>query len=287
MTDELYHSDNKQKSWFERLSDWLMHEPQDREQLIDVLREAGERNLLSAEHLSMIESILQVSEMQARDIMTPKANMITIMVNNTLADLLPIVVDSEHSRFPVVDHSNNIIGVLLVKDILKAICSPTQQEQFTVSKIIRPAIFIPQSKRLDILLQEFRKNRSHMAIVLNEHGYVAGLVTIEDVLEQIVGDIADEYDIGDDENIKNHDDINYTVKASMPIADFNEYFSCNLATTEFDTISGILLQAFGYLPQPGEVIRLKHLDIKILHSDHRRIYLIAVKVTPQLNSNSD
>lgn len=274
------HQETKQKSWLEKLHNWLAHEPQDRRQLIDVLREAEERKLLSSEHLSMIESILQVSEMQAREIMIPKANIVSIPNNHKLAELLPIVIASGHSRFPVVDHTNNdIIGILLVKDILKTICSLSPEEQqteFTVTAIMRPAVFIPQSKRLDILLQEFRKNRCHMALVLNEYGYIAGLVTIEDVLEQIVGDIEDEYDISDDEYIKKNEENIYTVKTSITIAEFNSYFASNLSTEEFDTISGLILQAFGYLPQRGETIKINDFNIKILHSDHRRIYLIEV-----------
>lgn len=276
------HQETKQKSWLEKLNNWLVHEPQDRRQLLDVLREAADRHLLSTEHLTMIESILQVSEMQAREIMVPKANIITIMDNHTLKELLPIVIESGHSRFPVVDHINNdVIGILLIKDILKAICSKSEDEkvaEFSVISIMRPAVFIPQSKRLDVLLQDFRNNRSHMAIVLNEYGYVAGLVTIEDVLEQIVGDIEDEYDIGDDSYIKKHEDNSYTVKTAITITEFNEYFSSNLDTEEFDTISGLILQAFGYLPQRGENIKINNFNIKILHSDHRRIYLIEVKL---------
>lgn len=268
----------KHRSWFERLSAWLIREPQDREQLIDVLREAEERHLLSAEHLTMIESILQVSEMQVREIMVPKAQMAIIHDNHSFDQILPRVVDSGHSRFPVVDHlSEDVIGILLAKDILKFSFSRTPQEMFKVRERMRPAVFIPQSKRLDILLREFRVNHHHMAIVIDEYGYVAGLVTIEDVLEQIVGDIEDEYDVGSDEHIKKHEDGSYTVKANAPIEEFNAYFHSKLSTEEFDTIGGLVLKAFGHLPKRGEVIKFKNFQFKVLHSDQRRIYLLEVK----------
>lgn len=270
----------KQRSWFERLSAWLIREPQDREQLIDVLRDAEDRHLLSAEHLSMIESILQVSEMQVREVMVPKAKMVVVQGNHTIEELLPIVLESAHSRFPVIDHINNdVIGILLAKDILKPAFSKDKKDiQFLAQDIMRSAVFVPQSKRLDILLREFRVNRHHMAIVLDEYGYVSGLVTIEDVLEQIVGDIKDEYDIGDDDYIKSQEDGGYTIKAAIPIEDFNEYFQANLSADEFDTVSGLVLKAFGYLPKRGESIKIKNFIFKILHSDQRRIYLLEARV---------
>jgi len=270
--------ESKQKSWFERLSAWLIREPQDREQLIDVLRDAEDRHLLSAEHLTMIESVLQVSEMQVREIMIPKAQMAAVKDNQSLEELLPIVVESGHSRFPVLDHlSEDITGILLAKDILKYAFAKKPPDSFKVKEKMRPAVFIPQSKRLDILLREFRINRHHMAIVIDEYGYVTGLVTIEDVLEQIVGEIEDEYDVGDDDHIKKHEDGSYTVKATAPIEEFNGYFKCNLDTQDFDTIGGLVLHAFGYLPKRGETVKLKNFHFKVLHSDQRRIYLLEVK----------
>ncbi|HVY52961.1 MAG TPA: CBS domain-containing protein, partial [Gammaproteobacteria bacterium] len=232
-------SEIKQRSWFERLSAWLIREPQDREQLIEVLREAEERHLLSSEHLTMIESILQVSEMQVREIMVSKAQMIVAYDNQTLDELLPIVLESAHSRFPVIDHiSGDVIGILLAKDMLKPAFAKDNQSGFNVKDIMRNAVFVPESKRLDVLLREFRVNRHHMAIVIDEYGFVSGLVTIEDVLEQIVGDIEDEYDIGDEEYVKKQEDGSFTLKASMPIEEFNEYFNTQLSTEEFDTIGG-------------------------------------------------
>jgi len=271
--------ETKQRSWFERLSAWLIREPQDREQLIDVLREAEERHLLSAEHLTMIESILQVSEMQVREIMVPKAQMAAIKDNQTMNDILPLVVESGHSRFPVLDHiTEDVIGILLAKDILKFSFARTSQDLFKVRERMRPAVFVPQSKRLDVLLREFRANHQHMAIVIDEYGYVAGLVTIEDVLEQIVGEIEDEYDVGNDEHIKKHADGSYTVKASAPIEEFNSYFHCKLNTEDFDTIGGLVLKTFGHLPKRGETIKLKNFHFRVLHSDQRRVYLLEVRL---------
>lgn len=268
----------KQRSWFERLSAWLIREPQDREQLIDVLRDAEERHLLSAEHLTMIESILQVSEMQVREVMVPKAKMVSARDDQTLEELLPTVRDSGHSRFPVIDHvSEDVVGILLAKDILKSAFAE-EKLPFSVREWMRPAVFIPQSKRLDILLREFRVNRHHMAIVIDEYGYVAGVVTIEDVLEQIVGDIEDEYDIDGDDSVTKHEDGTYTIKATASIEEFNEHFHSSLKSDEFDTIGGLVLKGFGYLPKRGEILKLKNYLFRVLHSDHRRISLLEVKI---------
>ena len=271
-------SDTEQKrSWFERLSSMLIREPKDREQLRVVLRDAEERNLLSAEMLSMIESVLQVSEMQVREIMIPKSQMVVVKSDDALDALLPHVIESGHSRFPVMDEdSNDVIGVLLAKDLLKY-WSDKNTKQFNMSDILRPVIFVPQSKRLDILLREFRINRNHIAIVIDEYGHVAGLVTIEDVLEQIVGDIEDEYDIDDDDFIKKHSDGSFTVKAKTPIDDFNHYFHTQFSDEEFDTIGGLVLKGFGHLPKRGEFLKIEDYRFKILHSDSRRIHLLEVR----------
>ena len=267
--------ETKPRSWFERLSDLLIREPKDREQLMEVLRDAEDRDILSSDMLGMIESVLQVSEMQVREVMIPKAQMVVVESNSTLEALLPLVIESGHSRFPVID-TDDVIGILLAKDLLKYVFKKNTQE-FAISQILRPAIFIPQNKRLDILLREFRINRNHMAIVIDEFGHVAGLVTIEDVLEQIVGDIEDEYDIDEDDDIKKHEEGYYTVKASTPIDDFNEYFNTEFNDEEFDTISGLLSKSFGHLPKRGETIQIENYLFKILHSDNRRIHLLEVR----------
>lgn len=270
--------EKSKRSWFERLSDMLIREPKDREQLMTVLRDAEERDILSAEMLSMIESVLQVSEMQVRDIMVPASQMVVIEHDSKLEAILPQVIESGHSRFPVLNETgNDVVGILLAKDLLKFYFKKSETE-FNLVNILRPAVFVPQSKRLDILLREFRVNRNHMAIVIDEYGNVAGLVTIEDVLEQIVGEIEDEYDIDEDIEIKQHSDGAATVKASTKIEDFNEHFGSKLSDEEFDTIGGVVMQAFGYLPTRGETIKIDNFLFKVLHSDNRRIYLL--EVTP-------
>jgi magnesium and cobalt transporter len=272
-----YKEDNK-RSWFERLSSMLIREPKDRSQLMDVLRDAEEREILSSDMLSMIESVLQVSEMRVREVMLPKSQMVVVQHDSTLETLLPLIIESGHSRFPVVDESgNDVIGMLLAKDILKFF--KKTKEEFNLKDILRPAVFIPQSKRLDILLREFRANRNHLAIVIDEYGHVAGLVTIEDVIEQIVGDIEDEYDIEEEHDIKQHEDDTCTVKASTPIEDFNEHFKTKLSDEEFDTIGGLVLQGFGHLPKRGETLQIGKQRFKVLHSDNRRIYLLEVSKT--------
>ncbi|MCD6039317.1 MAG: corC [Gammaproteobacteria bacterium] len=262
------------RSWLERLSDLLIREPKDRKQLMEVLRNASERDILSTDMLHMIESVLQVSEMHVRDIMISKNQMIVIESNHDLATLLPVVIESGHSRFPIIDSSSNeVTGILLAKDLIKY-CLNNSDHPFEMQKMIRPAVFVPQSKRLDVLLREFRINHHHMAIVIDEYGHVAGLVTIEDVLEQIVGDIEDEYDTEEDDEIKKQSDGSYLVKATTPIDDFNEYFDSKLNAEEFDTIGGLILQGFGHLPKRGEILKIENFHFKILHSDKRRIHLL-------------
>jgi magnesium and cobalt transporter len=264
------------RSWFERLSYMLIREPKDRKQLMEVLRDAEERDILSAEMLRMIESVLQVSEMQVRDVMIPKAQMVIVDKDSSLDILLPRVIESGHSRFPIIDSAHDdVVGMLLAKDLLKY-CYSKKVGNFNITDILRPAIFVPQSKRLDILLREFRINRNHIAIVINEYGHVSGLVTIEDVLEQIVGEIEDEYDTDEDDVIKKHADGHYIVKATTAIDEFNEYFDANLNNKEFDTIGGLILQGFGHLPKRGEIFAINNFKFKVLHSDNRRIHLIEV-----------
>lgn len=274
--DEDAKTSSTKRSWFERLSDMLIREPKDREQLMEVLRDAEERDILSAEMLRMIESVLQVSEMQVRDVMIPKAQMVVVEHDNPLSTLLPLVIESGHSRFPIVDNTrDDVIGILLAKDLLKY-CYNKEANEFNIIDIIRPAIFVPQSKRLDILLREFRINRNHMAIVIDEYGHVSGLVTIEDVLEQIVGEIEDEYDIDEDDVIKKHADGHYIVKATTTIEEFNEYFHTELSDKEFDTMGGLVLQGFGHLPKRGDILEINNFKFKVLHSDNRRIHLLEV-----------
>lgn len=277
MEDDSKLTPSKHRSWLERLSDLLVREPKDRKQLMEILRDAGERDILSADMLHMIESVLQVSEMHVRDVMVPKAQMAAIESDSQLADVLPLVIESGHSRFPVMDSAHHdVIGILLAKDLIKY-CFNNEISQFDMHQILRPALFVPQSKRLDVLLREFRVSHHHMAIVIDEYGHVAGLVTIEDVLEQIVGDIEDEYDTeAEDDEIKKQADGSYIVKAVTPIDDFNEYFDSELSDEEFDTIGGLVLQGFGHLPKRGEVLKIENFRFKVLHSDNRRIHLLEI-----------
>lgn len=277
MADEVKEN-NPQRSWLERLTHVLSREPQDREELVEVLRDAATRKILNTEALAMMEGALQVAEMQVREIMIPRAQMVVIAQDASAKELLPIVTESQHSRFPVIgENRDEVVGILLAKDLLRF--SFAGQETFDISQILRPAVFIPESKRLNVLLREFRLTRNHMAIVVDEYGGVAGLVTIEDVLEQIVGEIEDESDIGEEEsNIKRLSDSQYTVKALTPIQDFNEYFQTDLSDAEADTIGGLVLHQFGHLPKRGETATIQGFEFKILHADNRRVRLLRVTV---------
>jgi magnesium and cobalt transporter len=269
-------NNNTSRSWLERLSFALLGEPKDREQLVELLRDAQQRNLLDPDALAMIEGVLQVAEMQVRDIMVPRAQMVVVERDAPLDNILPVVTESAHSRFPVIgENRDEVVGILLAKDLL-AYCGPDGAKDFSVRDILRPAVFIPESKRLNVLLKEFRASRNHMAIVVDEYGGVAGLVTIEDVLEQIVGEIVDEHDIEEDAYIKKHNDNVYAVKALTPIEEFNNYFSSSFSDAEFDTIGGLVMQRFGRLPRRGEVISIDRFRFKVLNADSRRIHLVQV-----------
>jgi magnesium and cobalt transporter len=259
----------------ERLSALVMREPEDREQLTELLRSSYDRGLLDADALAMIEGVLQVSEMQARDIMVPRSQMDVIDINESPGQFIPMVMQTAHSRFPVIgENKDDVIGILLAKDLLRYYAG---EEKFNVREMLRPVVFIPESKPLNVLLKEFRKNRNHIAIVVDEYGGVAGLVTIEDVLEQIVGDIEDEYDFEDVEsNIVPEKGGQYRVKALTEIADFNEAFGTSYSDEEFDTIGGLLLKRFGRVPKRGEQIGFDNLSFRVLRSDSRRMHLLQV-----------
>lgn len=280
--------EKKRRSWLRRFLYALGREPKNRKQLVEMISRAADREILSTEMLGMVQRIFQVSEMHVRDVMVPKGNMVVIQNNATLKEILPILIESAHSRFPVVDPSGkDVVGILLAKDLLQFYFEGKAQH-FNLKEIIRPAVFTPQSKRLDTLLREFRSKRNHIAIVLDEYGHVEGLVTIEDVLEQIVGEIEDEYDIEEEgSRIKKLDEEIYIVKAATLIEEFNEYFNSDFSDKEFDTIGGIVLQKFGHLPQRGETIKLDKFRFKVLHSDNRRIYLLEVKVHKPKKSHKE
>jgi magnesium and cobalt transporter len=265
-------------SLLERLSAFIMREPEDREQLIELLHSSYERNLLDADALSMIEGVLQVSELQARDIMVPRSQMDVIDINESPDKFIPLVIQTAHSRFPVTSgKKDDIIGILLAKDLLRYYAG---EEEFDVRGMLRSAVFIPESKPLNVLLKEFRKNRNHIAIVVDEYGGVAGLVTIEDVLEQIVGDIEDEHDFDEAEhNIVQDKSGHYRVKAVTEIEDFNGKFGTMFSDEEFDTIGGLVLERFGRVPRRGDQVTMDGLTFTVLRADSRRVYLL--DVTPK------
>ena len=262
-------------SLLERLGALLMREPEDREQLIELLQRSYERNLLDADALAMIEGVMQVSEMQARDIMIPRAQMDVIDISEPPEKFIPFVIETAHSRFPVVDgDKDNIIGILLAKDLLRYYAG----EEFDVRDMLRPAVFVPEAKRLNVLLRDFRGNRNHIALVVDEYGGVSGMVTIEDVLEQIVGDIEDEYDFDEDEdNIIADRAGQYRVKADTEIADFNAALGTDFSDEEYDTVGGLVLQAAGQLPKRGDHIHLGELTFTVMRADSRRLYSLLVE----------
>jgi magnesium and cobalt transporter len=263
--------------WLTRVHQALKQGPRNRKQLIELLHYAQQRNLLNAQALKMLEGVLQISDIHVRDIMVPHAKITVIPESANLPELLPIVIESGHSRFPVIDDERHVIGLLLAKDLLKY--NPlAQQDSFDIRAILRPVVFIPESKRLDSLLEEFQHKHYHMAIVVDEYGAVSGLVTIEDVLEEIVGEIEDEYDSNDEIFIQEQNTNQFIVKALMPIEDFNEFFNSHLATDQFDTIGGVIANRFGYLPKRGASISITPFRFKVLRADNRLIRLLQVNI---------
>jgi len=278
------HKSINKPSLLERLSNFLLREPEDREQLVELLHSAYENSLMDADSLAMIEGVLQVSEMQVRDIMIPRSQMDVIDITEPPEVFIPSVIETAHSRFPVIEgNKNDVIGILLAKDLLRYYAG----EDFEVRDMLRPAVFIPEAKRLNVLLKEFRSNRNHIAIVVDEYGGVAGMVTIEDVLEQIVGDIEDEYDYDEDEdNIIQNADGQYRVKALTEIADFNEIIGTTFSDEEFSTIGGLIVSKFGHLPKRNEEVSFNGIHVKVLRADSRRLHtiLVSVKTEPAIES---
>lgn len=266
-------------SLFERLSALLMREPEDRGQLIELLHSARDRDLLDAEALAMIEGVLQTSEMAARDIMVPRAQMDVIDINDRFEDFLPVIIQTAHSRFPVIDRDRDqVIGILLAKDLLRF----TAGKELRIREILRPAVFIPESKRLNDLLRQFRANRNHIAIVVDEYGGVAGMVTIEDVLEQIVGEIDDEFDFDEaEDNIFTDSDGRHRVRALTEIGDFNRHFGTTLPDDgDVDTIGGLVTNRFGRVPKRGEVTVIEGFKFQVLRADSRQLHLLRVERLP-------
>ena len=259
-----------QKSWLDRLGQVFLGEPKDREELVEILHDAQERNLFDLGALAMIEGVLQVSELQVRDIMV-------VEEEHSMQEMLPIIIESAHSRFPVIgDSRDEVVGVLLAKDLLRYFVEENEEE-FNFEDILRPAFIVPESKRLNILLNEFRNSRNHMAIIVDEYGGVSGLVTIEDVLEQIVGDITDEHDLEEDQYITYSEDDRYAlVKGFTPIEDFNEFFDAKLEDGEFDTIGGLVTNLFGRVPKRGDQVSQQAFTFEVVRADSRRLHLLKV-----------
>ncbi len=271
-------------SWFERLGQIFHSAPKDRASILEVLKTAQENALINQEVLTMLEGVFQIADMQVRDIMIPRSQMVVVQEDMSAQDVLAIMIESAHSRFPVAgDNLDDIEGILLAKDLLPFLLEQMNTgkvlSRFDLKDILRPSVVVPESKRLDVLLKEFRDNRNHMAIVVDEYGSVAGLVTIEDVLEQIVGEIEDEHDIDEeDDYIKAHSDSQFVVKATTPIGEFNKYFECDLSDEEFDTLGGLILQAFGHMPIRGETTRIEQFQFKVISADTRRVKLLNMDI---------
>ena len=269
------------RSWLARMKQAYLREPANNEQLVELLRGAHRKNLFDADLLAMLEGVLQVDDMQVRDVMIPRSQVVVLERDANPETLLRTVVESGHSRFPVTgEDRDEVVGILLAKDLL-FYAFGLGDSRFNVREILRPVIFVPESKRLNVLLKEFRSSRVHMAIVVDEYGGVSGVVTIEDVLEQIVGEIEDEHDIEEEDTIRKHSEVHYTIKALTPVDDFNEYFKTELPDDEFDTIGGIVISQIGRLPKRGERIVIGNLLFKVLRADSRRVHMLQLTLLPK------
>jgi magnesium and cobalt transporter len=268
-----------------RLSSLLLRKPEDREQLLEILHAGYERNLMDADALTIIEGALAASDTRVTDVMITRAQMDVIDIDDPMSEIIPVVINAAHSRFPVVDGDRDkVLGILLAKDLLRV----QTEAGFDLRDWLRPAVFIPESKRLNVLLREFRVSRNHMAIVVNEYGGVAGLVTIEDVLEQIVGDIEDEYDFDEaHDNIRLDSTGRYRVKARTEIEDFNEAFKTAFSDDEFDTVGGLILRHLGRVPKRNEIIDIDGMRFQVLRADSRRLYTLLVSTQPTPQPGAD
>jgi magnesium and cobalt transporter len=268
-------SPSPKQKWLERLTHFLLREPENRGELVEIMHSAFERHLLDADALGMIEGVLNVGDMQVRDVMVPRSQMDVIDINDTPAEFIPHVIATAHSRFPVVDGSkDNVLGIMLAKDLLRYYA---EDEEFVLREMLRPVVYIPEAKRLNVLLKDFRNNRNHMAIVVDEYGGVAGLVTIEDVMEQIVGDIEDEFDEDEaEDNIVPDRRGNWRVKGVTEIGDLNEAIGSHFSAKEVDTVAGLVTLAFGYVPKRGEEIVIDDYHFLILRADSRRVHSIQI-----------
>jgi len=279
MTDDQSNLDLNPKSWIDKITQVFSDEPTDTKSLLELLRNAEQDQVLDADALGIIEGALQVSSMQVRDIMIPRSQLVIVSAKLPPNEIIELVTKASHSRFPVTgENVDNVIGILLAKDLLPLILRE-ETEKLDIKDVVRPATFVPESKRLNVLLKEFRETRQHMAIVIDEYGSVSGAVTIEDVLEQIVGEIEDEYDVDDESHIKKFDEENYIVKALTPVDEFNEYFGTQFSDQEFTTLGGLVLQQIGHIPERGETINIGPFLVTVLNADSRQIKLLKVTST--------
>jgi len=275
MSDDQPDSDSGNASWIGKLTNLFTESVDDTKSLVNILRQAEQNKVIDADGLSIIEGALQVHDMQVREIMIPRSQVATIDISDSPEEIIPKVIEAGHSRFPVIGESkDDVVGILLAKDLLPLVLN--SETRFNLKDALRPAIFVPESKRLNVLLKEFRENKNHMAIVIDEYGGLGGVVTIEDVLEQIVGEIEDEYDVDEEDYIKKVDSDNYTVKALTPIEDFNSFFHSKLPDDEFDTIGGLVLDLFRHIPERDETVGIGPYVFKVLNADNRQIRLLLV-----------
>ena len=269
-------------TWWRKLTQKLVGGPQTRDDLFAILQGARNHKVVDADALSMIEGVLGTAERQVRDIMVPRAQMSVVQQDWTLDKILPVVVESGHSRFPVVTVSKDkVTGILLAKDLLRFTTTAANPADFDLERLMRQAVFVPEAKRVNVLLKEFKGSRNHMAIVVDEYGGVSGLVTIEDVVEQIVGEISDEYDESEGAKILKQDERRYLVNGLTPVADFNAYFKAELPLDEFDTIGGLVVHRFGHMPRRGESVRIERFGFNVQRADTRRVHQLQVTVTPE------
>src|SRR5690606_3983616 len=276
MSTEDSNNEPPQSSWIGKLREVFSDPVEDRQDLVKVLRRAQRDKIIDVESLSIMEGALQVNDMQVRDIMIPRTQVVTVSADAPLEEIIPVIIAAQHSRFPVIgENLDDVLGILLAKDLLP-LALTRDFRSFNLKDVLRPAIFIPESKRLNVLLKEFRENRNHMAIVIDEYGDLAGLCTIEDVLEQIVGEIEDEHDTDDEVFIKTLDGNQFTVKALTPIPEFNEFFDTEFPEEDFDTIGGLVLSQFGRIPQRDESMKIGGFLFKVLNADNRQIRLLHV-----------
>ena len=285
MSEDQSSSDSGKSSWIGKLTNLFSDSVEDTKELVDFLRKAEKNQVIDADGLSIIEGALQVNNMQVREIMIPRSQVATIDITDSPEDIIPKVIEAGHSRFPVIGESkDDVVGILLAKDLLPLITN--SESRFNLKDVLRKPIFVPESKRLNVLLKEFRENRNHMAIVIDEYGGLGGVITIEDVLEQIVGEIEDEFDVDEEDYIKAYDRESYTVKALTPIEEFNAFFHSNLPDSEFDTIGGLVLDQFRHIPARDETVGIGPYLFKVLNADSRQIRLLLV-TTVFAETNSD